>query len=180
VFLLQGGHMSGGAGLHTYIEEHRDELEQVVLEVHLEHAALEYVEEGGELVPNGLPVPRWWFTSRIPRLEEAVAAAFADHDLKRSMLAAPNAFGDQPPTDGGFYHNEGVPIVNFLTAPFYLFDSMDTLDKIDREGLVPLTRATIQIVESTAGVSAGQMREGQAATGSGGESSPPLIEPTEP
>ena len=29
LFILQGGHMSGGAGLHQYIEAHRDELADV-------------------------------------------------------------------------------------------------------------------------------------------------------
>ena len=53
-----------------------------------------------------------------------------------------------------------MPIVNFLAAPFYLFDAMDTLDKVDRANLVPLTRATIRIVESTRGVSAAAMRAG--------------------
>jgi hypothetical protein len=48
--------------------------------------------------------------------------------------------------------------MNLLTAPFYLFDAMDTLDKIDRANLVPLTRATIRIVESARGVTAAKMR----------------------
>jgi hypothetical protein len=75
------------------------------------------------------------------------------------MILAPNAFGDQPPTDGAFYHTEGVPIVQHLAAPWYLFDELDRPDKIDQEGLVPLTRATIRIVESTRGVSAAAMRQ---------------------
>jgi hypothetical protein len=160
VFLLQGGHMSGGAGLRGYIEAHRAELAQVVLEVHLEHAALELAERGGDAVPTGQPVPRWFFTTRIPPLEAAVADALETEELGRSMILAPDAFGEQPPTDGAFYHREGVPVMNFLTAPFYLFDAMDTLDKIDRENLVPLTRATVRIVESTRGVSAAEMRAG--------------------
>jgi Peptidase family M28 len=159
VFLLQGGHMSGGAGLKGYIDAHRSELDQVVLEVHLEHAALEFAEQDGdELAPTGLPVPRWFFTSRIPQLEAAVADALETEELHRSMILAPDAFGAQPPTDGAFYHVEGVPVMNFLTAPFYLFDEMDTLDKIDQENLEPLTRATIRIVDSTAGVSAAELR----------------------
>jgi hypothetical protein len=162
VFVLQAGHMSGGAGLHGYIEAHRAELARVVLEVHLEHACLEFTDgEGGpadEPVPTGLPVPRWFFSSRIPQLEAAVVDALEAETLHRSMLLAPDAFGDQPPTDGAFYHSEGVPIVHFLAAPFYLFDAMDTLDKIDRDNLVPLTRATIRIIESTRGVSAAAMR----------------------
>jgi hypothetical protein len=53
-----------------------------------------------------------------------------------------------------------VPVMNFLTAPFYLFDEMDTLDKIDQDNLEALTRATIRIIDSTAGVSAAEMRAG--------------------
>jgi hypothetical protein len=52
--------------------------------------------------------------------------------------------------------------VNYLVAPFYLFDAMDTLDKIHRPSLVPVTRAAIRIINSTAGVSASAMRAGQA------------------
>jgi hypothetical protein len=158
VFVLHAGHMCGGAGLHAYIEAHRDELDDVVLEVHLEHAARELAEAGDGLEPTGQPVPRWWFTSRLAPLETAVAEALEAEGVNRSMILAPDAFGEQPPTDGGYYHREGVPIVNFLTAPFYLFDQMDTVDKIDEEGLVPLTRATIRIVEWTGTVSAAGLR----------------------
>jgi hypothetical protein len=165
-FLLQGGHMAGGAGLHRYIEDHRPELGSVVLELHLEHAAREVAERtdrpGHELEPTGLCTPRWWFTSRNPDLEAAVLDALTAEQLDRSMLVAPDALGEQPPTDGGFYHREGVPVVNFLAAPFYLFDAMDTIDKLDRENLVPLTRAAIRIIESTRGVSAAAMRAGIA------------------
>jgi Peptidase family M28 len=161
VFLLQGGHMAGGAGLHAYVDAHRAELASVVLEVHLEHAALEVGDDG----PTGRPVPRWWFTSRNPDLEASVLAALRAEGLDRSMLLAPDALGPQPTTDGGYYHTEGVPIVNFLAAPFYLFDAMDTLDKIDEDNLVPLTRAAARIVAGTAGVSAAAMRAGIVGAG---------------
>jgi hypothetical protein len=160
LFLLQAGHMFGGAGLHGYIDAHRDELDSVVLEVHLEHAAREFAETDGELAPTGQPVPRWFFTSRLPHLEQAVSAALETEELHRSMILAPDAFGTQPPTDGAFYHSEGVPVMNFLSAPFYLFDEMDTLDKIDEDNLVPLTRATIRIVDSTKGMTAAEFRAG--------------------
>jgi len=50
--------------------------------------------------------------------------------------------------------------VQLLAAPFYLFDAIDTLDKIHRPSLVPITRAAIRIIESTANISAQAMREG--------------------
>jgi hypothetical protein len=158
VFLLNAGHMAGGAGAKSFIADHAAELERTVLELHLEHAANEYSDAGGELAPTGHPEARWWFTSRSAPLEESVRAAIKAEDLGRSLVMPPTAFGDRPTTDGGDFHLAGVPIVNYLTAPFYLFDSMDTMDKIHRPSLVPVTRAAVRIVESTAGVSAAEMR----------------------
>jgi hypothetical protein len=164
VFLVQGGHMSGGAGLLQYIDAHRDELDDVVLETHLEHIALNYEERlDGSIASTGKCVPRWWFTSRNPQLEGIVKAALTAEGVDRSLLLAPDAIGAQPPTDGAFYHSAGVPVVHHLAAPWYLFDARDTLDKVDQNGLVPITRATIRIVEATRGISAAAMRAGVVA-----------------
>jgi hypothetical protein len=159
VFLLNAGHMAGGAGQRTFVESHEPELERVVLELHLEHAANELTEESGELRATGQPESRWWFTSRIPHLEKTVQSAIEAEDLRRSLIMPPTVFGPQPTTDAAAFYSAGVPIVNFLAAPFYLFDSMDTIDKIHRPSLAPVTRAAIRIVESTTDVSAAEMRE---------------------
>lgn len=159
LFLLNAGHMVGGAGTRAFIDAHRAELPRVVLEMHLEHTANECAEQDGVVRPTGEPEARWWFTTRGARLESAVRAAIESERLTRSIILPPDAFGAHPTTDGGFFHLEGVPLVNFLTAPFYLFDAMDTLDKIHRLSLVPVTRAAIRIIEATAGVSAKAMRE---------------------
>jgi hypothetical protein len=160
VFLLNAGHMAGGAGARSYCATHASELERTVLEVHLEHAAAEFEERDGRLCATGQPEARWWFTSRIARLESAVRAAIEAEDLRRSLLMPPEAFGPRPTTDGSEFYVYGVPFVNYLTAPFYLFDAMDTLDKIHRPSLVPVTRAAIRIIASTTGVSAAAMRDG--------------------
>jgi len=158
IFLLNAGHMAGGAGVHAFIDRHRAALARVVLEVHLEHAANEMVERDGGLAASGRPEPRWWFTSRLARLEASVRDAIVAEQLERSLILPPDVFGPIPTTDGGPFHLAGVPLVNFLTAPFYLFDAMDTLDKIHRQSLVPVTRAAVRIIESTHGVSAAAMR----------------------
>ncbi len=163
VFLLNAGHMAGGAGARAYCAGHQAELARVVLEVHLEHTAREFGDGGGVLAPTGEPETRWWFTSRNPALESHVRGAIEAEDLRRSMIMPPDAFGPRPTTDGGEFHLHGVPLVNFLTAPFYLFDAMDTLDKIDRPSLAPVTRAAVRIIGSTAGVSAAAMRAGVVA-----------------
>ncbi|HLB23259.1 MAG TPA: M28 family peptidase [Dehalococcoidia bacterium] len=161
VFLVNSGHMAGGAGQRTFVATHRAELDRCVLEVHLEHAANEIAEgEDGVLRATGEPEVRWWFTSRIPRLHDAVRAAIEAEDLRRSLILPPEAFGEKPTTDGADFHLAGVPLVHYLVAPFYLFDSIDTLDKINRPSLPAVTRAAIRIIESTASVSASEMRAG--------------------
>jgi hypothetical protein len=142
------------------VESHAPELDSVVLELHLEHAANEFTDESGVLAPTGRPESRWWFTSLIPRLQDTVRSAIAAEDLRRSMVVPPTMFGPKPTTDGADFHLAGVPLVNYLTAPFYLFDAMDTLDKVHRPSLAAVTRAAIRILESTSGISAAEMRAG--------------------
>jgi hypothetical protein len=158
IFLLNSGHMHNGAGAAAYCARHRADLPRTVLEVHLEHAANEFAEVDGVLQPTGEPEARWWFTSRIPRLETAVRDAIEAEDLRRSFVLPPTALGPRPTTDGSEFYVEGVPVVNFLTAPFYLFDAMDTLDKIHRPSLTAVTRAAVRIIDSTRGVGAATMR----------------------
>jgi len=158
MFLLTSGHMAHAAGTRAFIERHRELLPGVVLELHLEHAALRCEVEDGRLVPTADPEPRWWFTSQVPALEKVVEDALAAEDLRRSFVLPPETFGPMPPTDGAFFHPEGVPLVHFLSAPMYLFDSADTLDKVDVASLEPLSRAAARIVAGTAGWTPADLR----------------------
>lgn len=157
VFVATAAHMADGAGTRAFIARHRGALARTVLEVHLEHAAIDATDPRPPV--DGAPVtPRWWFTSEIPPLEQIVWDAIRAHDLDRSLLMTPTALGPRPTTDGGFFHDAGVPLVNHLAAPWYLFDPADTLDKVDGRSLVAITRATFDIVAATAGTSAAAMR----------------------
>lgn len=159
-FLLNAGHMAGGAGCEAFIDTHRSELQDIVLEIHLEHAAAEFRDDGSGLKPTGLPEPRWFFTSRNPWLQKQVLEILQAEGLDRSLILPPDILGERPTTDGGAFHLAGVPLVNYLTAPFYLFDVMDNPDKIHKPSLDAITRATIRLVEATGQVSAQQMRDG--------------------
>jgi hypothetical protein len=160
VFTVNAGHMAGRAGVHAFLEAHRDELDDVVLELHLEHAAPQCREAAGQLRLIDAPEPRWWFTSENPELERAVWDAIVEEDLVYSLLLTPTALAGYPTTDGGPFHLHGVPLVNFLSAPWYLFDSADTLDKIHEPSLEPVSRAAARIVEWTRGRSAESVRAG--------------------
>lgn len=159
-FVLTAGHMADGAGARAFVDQHASELDQVVLEVHLEHAAAEVRGDGEKLELTGQPEPRWWFTTTEPGLEAAVADALRAEDLRRSLVLKPTVFGEAPTTDGSAFYLAGVPIVHFLTAPMYLFDSADTVDKIHVPSLEPLTRAVIRIINSLRNRTAADLRAG--------------------
>jgi hypothetical protein len=163
MFLLNSGHMSGGAGLIHFVESNADFIaNDVLVEIHLEHAAREARGENGRLIPTDRPEFRWWFTSWIPALEDAVASAICSEGLERSLIMPPEGFppgSANPPTDAAFFH-PSTPIVSFLTAPMYLFDEGDTVAMIHEQSLEPLTRATIRIVQAMRGETAASLRAG--------------------
>jgi Peptidase family M28 len=158
LFLLNAGHMAGGAGCLAFIEQHRSMLDQIVLAIHLEHVAGECREENGRIVPTGEPETRWFFTTQLPHLTRSVYQSLQAEGIDRALIIPPDTFGDRPTTDGGAFHLEQVPLMNFLTAPYYLFDESDTLDKIHKASLVPITRAVVRMIEDTRAISATDMR----------------------
>jgi hypothetical protein len=158
MFAAMAGHMVAGAGTAAFIADHPDLLERIVLELHLEHAAAACEANGRDLVPTDAPEPRWWFTTQHDDLVDAVHQAIVAEDLRRSFVLPPDVFGATPPTDGGYFHGAGVPLVNFLTAPMYLFDSADTIDKVHVPSLEPVSRAAAHIVAWTGGRTAAELR----------------------
>jgi hypothetical protein len=147
--------------VQAFVGRHAERLARTVVEIHLEHAAREGRGEAGRLVATDQPEVRWWFTSRIGLLEDAVEQAIRAEDLRRSFIMQPDGFppgNPMPPTDGAYFHPAGVPLVHFLTAPMYLFDARDTLDKVHAPSLVPVTRAVIRIIEAMRSRSAAELR----------------------
>jgi hypothetical protein len=173
LFLFNGGHMSGGAGIASFVERHRDLIDQSIVAIHLEHVAREAKVENGVLRPGEKPTPRWWFTSRIAPLEDAVQNVIEARDLRRSLILPPDAFFENPPTDGAFFYPAGVPIVQLLAAPEYLVDAGDTLPMVHEESLVPITRAVIDLVGSLAGWDGQALRALDRRTRSGAGSDAP-------
>ncbi|MDZ7734696.1 MAG: hypothetical protein U5R31_17890 [Acidimicrobiia bacterium] len=89
----------------------------------------------------------------------AVLDALERHGLDRvAGRCRPTCSVRHPTTDGGFFHTEGVPIVQYLTAPMYLFDSADTLDKVHAPSLDAVTAATVDLVTATGEQTAAALR----------------------
>ncbi|MFE2031111.1 M28 family metallopeptidase [Streptomyces hygroscopicus] len=158
LFVLTSGHMAGAAGTQAFIAAHPELFPRVVLEMHLEHAARQAEVVDGEVVPTDDPEVRWWFTTEAPELEQLVAESLAAEDLRRSWILSPTAFAPNPATDGAYFYYTGVPLVQMITTPMYIFDPRDTPDKVDEQSLVPLTKGAARIIAGTAGCEPGTLR----------------------
>ena len=155
-------HMAGGVGSEEFVKRNKDLLPKIVTAIHLEHAARDVRSENGKLIPLDDPTVRWWFISRIMPLEEIAEEAIIKENLHRSIFIPPDQLipgRDRPPTDAGPYPIAGIPFISFLTAPPYLFDNGDTLDKIHQESYEPITRAVIRIVNALKGQTAKGLRD---------------------
>ena len=55
----------------------------------------------------------------------------SENHLTRTMiLGASGPLGNYPPTDGGDFHLEGIPVFNYICNPVYLLVDDDTLDRV--------------------------------------------------
>ncbi|MFX1572511.1 MAG: M28 family peptidase, partial [Promethearchaeota archaeon] len=161
MFLMNCAHMAGGKGALTFVQRNKELLNKTIVAIHLEHVARDVKSQNGNMITLDEPTIRWWFVSRILPLEEIVENAIIKEDLQRSIILPPDGFppgSDKPPTDAAFYHLGGIPFISFLTAPPYLFDIADTLDKIHEESYEPITRAVIRIINDLKNHTAHELR----------------------
>lgn len=161
LFLVDSGHICGATGCWTFVREHEAFLDDVVLEIHLEHIALEYENKNGKFAPTGYRQPLWWYTSESTTLLQLVKDAITIEDIKRSYIFLPGAINRKkglPTSDGAFFHLYNVPLVNVVSGPSYLFTPADTVDKVAKKSLVPVTRVVIHIINGLDGVTAEQIR----------------------
>ncbi len=143
VFLFTGGHFVGGKPNLDFIARHKDDiLARTLFDIVIEHIADDY---NPPLSPTGMVEPRGTFISENPVAVSLYAGAVARHGIYRTLLF-PTGTPLGVPTDGGQYHQAGVPVVSLISGPTWLFDDNDTLDRVARDQLVPLTRMYVDFI----------------------------------
>lgn len=110
----------------------------VVANVTVEHIAREMVVKDGKAVMTGEVDPRLFITS--PSLLEITSKQVEKNDYRRSMVLSTELFEHDEglPTDVGVIQLlTGMPVISLISAPVYLYDIADTLDKVAVEELQP-------------------------------------------
>ena len=149
LFLFTAGHFYEEIGGKVFVEKYRNDLiPKIVTSIHIEHIAQEYLEKDGKIVSTGYPEPRAVFVSESQILTSIVKDAVIKHDLRRlMMLPTDNPLGGVP-TDGRPFFDENLPVISIASAPFYIYNPIDTIEKLAVEEFEPLTKAFIDIIQS--------------------------------
>lgn len=144
----------------TEYESHQDFARKYILEednknivanVTIEHIAREMAVEDGQGVMTGKVEPRIFIVSDNDTVMDITEDAVRHHDYHRSLVVSGGLFGevsDGIPTDADFVYRTGVPVVSLVSGPLYLYDIMDTIDKVAVEELQPTALLFADIIDA--------------------------------
>jgi hypothetical protein len=144
VFAFTGSHMVGAKANYAFAEKHKDGImKDVLYDICLEHISDDYNPPNP---PTGNPEPRGVFITESPVTASLFAGLTARHGIHR-LLLFPTGTPLGVPTDAQPFHNSGYNVISLISGPSWLFDDDDTLDRVERRQLVPVTRLYIDLIE---------------------------------
>lgn len=121
----------------------------VVANVTVEHVAREMKIENGAAKMTGQVEPRVFIAS--PSLLDLTSRAVQRRDYRRSLVLSTKTFPHEAgiPTDVGTIRKiTGIPVISLLSAPAYLYDISDTLDKVAVEELQPTASVVADLLDA--------------------------------
>jgi hypothetical protein len=146
IFVLQAGHFYNSIGGKRFLANHPDVLERAVIELHIEHVAKDLDPVDGQWVDTGMSEVRGIFASGNPLLIDFTKDAVVERDLARTLvLQTGSPLG--VPGDGAMYWVAGIPIVQLISGPEWIFDPIDTPELVAQEDLVPVARAFMDMID---------------------------------
>lgn len=120
----------------------------VVANVTVEHVAREMEIKNGEAKMTGHVDPRVFITS--PSLIDLTSRTVQQRDYRRSLVISTKAFPHEAglPTDVGPIRKiTGIPVISLISAPAYLYDISDTLDKVAVDQLQPTASVVSELLD---------------------------------
>jgi hypothetical protein len=154
MFITMDTHFTGYQAHMAFVDKYivnKETPYNIVANVTLEHIGKQgLMDADGALVTTELTEIRGIMNTFGPTLKASMINAVVEHDLQRTVLLSAHAMCPVAgmPTDASFVCLNGVPTASLISGPNYLYDIADTLDKVDRDQLVPVTEAFIDIIQA--------------------------------
>jgi hypothetical protein len=136
IFIFMGSHMVGAPSNHVFMEQHAEDIMgKLLVDICIEHIADDYNPPDA---PTGMVEPRGDFLTENPLLVSLFAGAVRDHNAYRTLLF-PTGTPLSVPTDAGMFALSGYPVSSMISGPVWLFDDDDTLERVAKDQLAPLS-----------------------------------------
>jgi hypothetical protein len=158
VFVAAAGHFYKGQGAYEWAKTHPDILNRSRAVLTLEHMPCKEVRRGKSGYEfTGRPQPVPVYASAHPPMLAGLWKALDDRPppfvalIERPLLPVPlsDAAGyvsRSREKDSGYPAPSGLPFVTWISAPLYLIDAHDSLDKIERESLSATAATVAEVV----------------------------------
>ncbi len=160
LFIATDTHFSDYDTHDAVVEELFGEGNTIVANLCVEHIAKELVmNTNGGLEETGEVDPRIFFVNGSDALVQIVNEEIVRHGLDRSIVFGATLLGEDVFTDANDFYQQGIALVSLISVPIYLYDTVDTLDKIDTDALVPTVETLSDILWRLSELSGAELQE---------------------
>ena len=148
MFATMDTHFTGYESHKTFVAEHvqtRQDGREILVDIATEHIARDSYVDGDDLVMLDTPAPRLLFTNAGAVLTDVIDAAV--EDLSHLVVLPTTLLPDEElPSDADWTYRAGVTVISLISAPIFLYDECDSLDKVDRPQLGLVTSAFARMI----------------------------------
>lgn len=145
MFVTTDTHFSMYQAHSALIKKIKQEKINLIIDLAIEHIGKTIIEKDGELIDTGMVEIRGFFVTENPYLISLTKQVMEKNRLSRTVIL-PTYLG--VPTDASDFHEAGYSIISLISPPMYIYDEIDTPDKIAIEELNPVATAFADIIES--------------------------------
>jgi len=162
VFVASSGHFHGGIGNRVFVERHAGGLlQRTVAAFGVEHIAEEAEADGcGGYRLTDRPEVRALFFDGSPGFARLLEDEAERQQLDRLICTDAYSFGPEPPCDSAPFFTAGIPSACHISGPLYLFDPLDTVDKVRVVDLVPVARFFANAIRRVDALPANELAQG--------------------
>ena len=133
-------HSGDYAAHHNFVESHLEQ-DNVVFVASIEHIGLDVVDGPSGPVVTEYSVPRLLWVSPVDQLIEIAIDAVKANEVERTNILPADYNPDELPCDADHIYQAGVPALSLVGVPVYIYDEIDTTDKVNRRQLRPTAQA---------------------------------------
>jgi hypothetical protein len=154
MFVTMDTHFTGYQVHHAFLKKYVHERQtpyNIVANVTLEHIAKQGLVEDGKLVIKEQSELLGVLENLSPALQGVLKTSIRQHDVRRMALLGAGylcSSGLGLPTDAAFTCTAGVPSASLVSAPIYLYDQADTIDKVAKDKLQPVAKVFADLIEA--------------------------------